>query len=179
MSKLKELTAKQHKKAERTKYAKKLLKGLSPEEYYRYLTNQYEVYYTLELYAKEILKDFPAIKRASKIREDAEELEMQYGFKYYDSLICDSVGEYKNYVSSLDREGLLAHVYVRHFGDMYGGQMIKKKVPGAGKMYDFENVEALKMKVRSMLNDDMAEEANRCFAFATKLFEELDEPNLE
>jgi exonuclease VII small subunit len=57
---------------------------------------------------------------------------------------------------------------------MYGGQMIKKRNPGSGKMYEFENVDELKTAVRAMLNDDMAEEANRCFEFAMQLFEELD-----
>jgi len=42
-------------------------------------------------------------------------------------------------------------------------------------MYDFDNVEELKATVRSMLNDSMAEEANRCFEFAMQLFVELDE----
>ena len=40
--------------------------------------------------------------------------------------------------------------------------------------YDFENVEELKTTVRSMLHDDMAEEANICFQFAMQLFEELE-----
>ncbi len=66
-------------------------------------------------------------------------------------------------------------MYVRHFGDMYGGQMIRKRNPGSGRMYDFDNVEELKTTVREMLHDDMAEEANRCFEFAMELFEELGE----
>lgn len=40
-------------------------------------------------------------------------------------------------------------------------------------MYEFNNVEELKTTVRSMLHDDMADEANRCFEFAMELFEEL------
>jgi heme oxygenase len=52
--------------------------------------------------------------------------------------------------------------------------MIRKRNPGSGTMYDFENVEELKTTVRSMLHDDMAEEANICFQFAMQLFEELE-----
>jgi len=33
-----------------------------------------------------------------------------------------------------DPHKVMAHVYVRHMGDLSGGQMIKKKIPGAGKM---------------------------------------------
>jgi hypothetical protein len=57
---------------------------------------------------------------------------------------------------------------------MYGGQMIKKHNPGSGTMYDFDNVEELKARVRALLTDDMADEANRCFEFAIELFKELD-----
>lgn len=174
MSKLKELTLENHKKAERTAYARKLIKGITPEEYYKYLLNQYEIYFSLEIFAENILKQFPEIKRSAKILEDIQELELEYGFTNSESLICDVVQEYIRHLCKLDDKGLLAHIYVRHFGDMYGGQFIKKKNPGSGKMYDFENVEELKTKVRNLLDDSMAEEANVCFEFAIKLFEELD-----
>jgi heme oxygenase len=84
------------------------------------------------------------------------------------------VRDYERHVINLERNGILAHIYVRHFGDMYGGQMIRKRNPGSGTMYDFDNVDELKTTVRSMLNDDMANEANRCFEFAMQLFEELE-----
>jgi heme oxygenase len=84
------------------------------------------------------------------------------------------VAQYAGHVMALEeKDDLLAHIYVRHFGDMYGGQMIKKRNPGSGKMYEFENVEELKTTVRAMLHDDMADEANLCFEFAMQLFEEL------
>jgi heme oxygenase len=57
---------------------------------------------------------------------------------------------------------------------MYGGQIIKKRNPGSGKMYEFENVEELKVQLRALLHDDMADEARKCFEFAMKLFEQLD-----
>lgn len=179
MSKLKELTLENHAKAERTTYARKLLKGMTPEEYHRYLVNQHEIYMVLEVFAHKIIDDFPEIQRALRIADDIVELEHEYDIKWHPNMICDVVDEYRKHVSKLDRDGLLAHIYVRHFGDMYGGQMIKKRNPGSGTMYDFENVEELKAKVRSMLNDSMADEANKCFEFAIKLFEELDEPFME
>lgn len=179
MSKLKELTLENHAKAERTSYARKLLKGMTPEEYHRYLVNQHEIYMVLEIFAHKIIDEFPEIQRALRIADDIVELEQDYDMKWHPNMLCDVVQEYAKHVSKLDRDGLLAHIYVRHFGDMYGGQMIKKRNPGSGTMYDFENVEELKVKVRSMLNDSMADEANKCFEFAIKLFEELDEPFME
>jgi heme oxygenase len=179
MSRLKELTMEHHAKAERTSYARKLLKGMTPEEYHRYLVNQHEIYMVLEIFAHKIIDEFPEIQRALRIADDIVELEQDYDMNWHPNMLCDVVQEYAKHVSKLDKDGLLAHIYVRHFGDMYGGQMIKKRNPGSGTMYDFENVEELKAKVRSMLNDSMADEANKCFEFAIKLFEELNEPFME
>lgn len=174
MSKLKELTWENHQKAERTEFARKLLKGLPPVDYHRYLLNQFQIYYALETAASEILEEFPNMRRSDKILKDIEELEVTYNLGKDPTMITSTVENYTYYVTTLDNQQLLAHLYVRHFGDMYGGQMIKKRNPGQGKMYDFDDVENLKVNFRGLLTDDMAVEANRCFEFAMKLFEELD-----
>jgi heme oxygenase len=177
MSKLKELTWANHQKAERTNHASKLLRGMTPEEYHRYIYNQYVMYAVLESKAKEhgVLEGIEDICRADAIRVDMEELETAHRIQRNGDLLCQVVADYTDYVMHMeDKEEFLAHIYVRHFGDMYGGQMIKKRNPGSGKMYEFDNVEQLKTTVRSMLTDDMADEANTCFEFAMQLFEELD-----
>ena len=177
MSKLKELTWANHQKAERTNHASKLLRGMTPEEYHRYLYNQYVMYAVLESQATEYggLEGIEDIARAEAIRKDLEELEVAHGIERNGDLLCQVVADYTDYCMHMkDREEFLAHLYVRHFGDMYGGQMIKKRNPGSGKMYEFNDVEKLKTTVRAMLTDDMADEANTCFEFAMQLFEELD-----
>ena len=178
MSKLKELTWENHSKAERTEHARKLLKGMSPEEYHRYIYNQYVQYAVLESRANDlgVLEGIESIARAKAINQDMIELEREHDIQRNVDLLCPVVAAYTGHVMSLEESSdILAHIYVRHFGDMYGGQMIRKRNPGSGKMYDFEDVEELKSTVRSMLNDDMADEANRCFEFAMQLFEELGE----
>jgi hypothetical protein len=40
-------------------------------------------------------------------------------------------------------------------------------------MYEFEDKENLKASLRELLIDDMAPEANICFEYAIRLFEEL------
>lgn len=174
MSKLKELTWEVHQRAERTEFARKLIKGLSPEDYHKYLYNQYMIYSILENAAANLVPELKSINRAEKIYADLRELEKEHAIGTTPALLMPVVRDYERHVINLDREGILAHIYVRHFGDMYGGQMIRKRNPGSGTMYDFDNVEELKATVRSMLNDDMATEANRCFEFAMQLFEELD-----
>lgn len=178
MSKLKELTWDNHSKAERTNHARKLLKGMTPEEYHRYIFNQYVMYSALETRAGQtrVIEGIEGIQRAEAIKNDLQELEQEYDIQRDPDLLCPVVGEYVAYVMKMaETNDLLAHIYVRHFGDMYGGQMIAKRNPGSGKMYEFEDVDALKTTVRSMLNDDMADEANRCFEFAMQLFEELED----
>jgi heme oxygenase len=171
---LKELTWEVHQRAERTDFARKLIKGLSPKEYHRYLYNQYMIYSVLESAAQKIYPELKDIYRAERIYDDLRELEKDYEIEHAYNLLMPVVRDYEKHVINLDPNGLLAHIYVRHFGDMYGGQMIKKRNPGSGKMYDFNNVEELKIKIRSMLSDDMADEANRCFEFAIQLFTELE-----
>lgn len=176
MSKLKELTWENHQKAERTEHARKLLKGMSPEEYHRYLYNQYVQYAALESIAKTegVLDGIEGIARAANILADITELEEEHDIQRNVDLLCPTVGNYVAHVMGLEEsDDILAHLYVRHFGDMYGGQMIRKRNPGSGKMYDFEDVEQLKSTVRAKLNDEMADEANLCFEFAMQLFEEL------
>ena len=178
MSKLKELTWANHSKAERTEHARKLLKGMTPEEYHRSIFKQDVMYSALETRAGQtrVLEGIENIQRAEAIKQDLEELELAHGLERNPDLLCPVVGEYVPYVMKMtDADDILAHIYVRHFGDMYGGQMIAKRNPGSGKMYEFEDVDALKVTVRSMLNDDMADEANRCFEFAMQLFEELED----
>ena len=177
MSKLKELTWENHSKAERTEHARKLLKGMTPEEYHRYIYNQYVMYAVLESKAREygVLKDIEDVCRADAIRADMEEIESKFDIQRNGDLLCQVVADYTEYVLHMrDKDEFLAHIYVRHFGDMYGGQMIKKRNPGSGKMYEFNDVEQLKTTVRKMLHDDMADEANICFQFAMQLFEELE-----
>ena len=70
----------------------------------------------------------------------------------------------------------MAHIYVRHMGDLSGGQMIAKRVPGAGKMYQFgDEPEKIKEAIRSKLDDSMADEAKVCFDFAKRFFDEMME----
>jgi heme oxygenase len=71
-------------------------------------------------------------------------------------------------------------VYVLHMGDLSGGQMIARKAPGEGRMYQFDTDKpALKESIRTKINDDMAEEAKYCFTASTNLFKELMELDIE
>jgi len=176
---LRELTNEKHKRAERSKLVHRMLKGaMTEKQYYEYLSNQLMAYYILESYAdyKKLFDGIESIKRTTNISNDLRELEQKHGFETI--MITDATKRYIDYIQdiSADPDKLLAHIYVRHMGDLSGGQIIKRYVPGSGTYYDFsEDVNVLKEKLRSKLNDLMAEEANKCFDMIYEMFEELEE----
>lgn len=179
MSNLKELTKEVHREAENTLFAQKLANGnISVIEYYIYLLNQSEIYQNLERRVDTFGMD--DIRRTGSIIADINELRSSYNLTdpslqdWNRDWLCEVVEEYTEHLTTLDQLGLCAHLYVRHFGDMYGGQIIKKHVPGSGSMYDFRNARVLKEKVRDRLDDTMSDEAVKCFRFAIKLFRQLD-----
>jgi heme oxygenase len=183
---LKDLTMENHRKAERSAFAKILMSGnISPGLYYRYLTNQFYMYVSLEQALRELdfHQDLHSVFRAEKMREDLQELEEEHGFVYNPVILTGSTIKYISYVNELVQQknlnALVAHMYVRHFGDMYGGAMISKKIPGSGKMYQFENKEQLKEDLRKLLDDSMGDEANVCFNYAVSLFQELADGRLD
>lgn len=178
-NKLKELTWAHHQSAERRAFARELMGGkIDPQLYHKFLTCQYMNYAVLEKHTK-IPANLSPIKRAPRIFQDIRELESNYGFEP-DGKFPPSVDEYAAHITALaekeDNQSLLAHMYVRHFGELHGGQMIKKKIPGKGLMYEFEgDTKVLIEEFRKLLSDDMADEAKICFDFASKLFDELSE----
>ena len=173
---LKELTHEQHRRAETRPFVKVLFKGdVHPKLYATYLKNQHLTYEVLEVCAMPhgLLNSFPEIRRAPAILEDFLEL---WGDDTAHPKIMPVVDEYIKYILSIkdDPKKLMAHIYVRHMGDLSGGQMIAKRVPGAGKYYQFgDDPEKIKNAIRAELDDSLADEAKVCFDFAAKLFEQL------
>lgn len=178
MNNLKELTHEQHKNAERSLFVKKLLKKeITPYQYYVYLSNQFSMYTVLETCAVDagVLQGIDEIKRGTAIAKDLKELEKEYEFEI--PIYLKSTTDYTRYIYSIceEPEKLLAHIYVRHMGDLSGGQIIKRFVPGSGNHYQFEtDVTVLKEKVRSKLHDGLADEAKVCFDMIKKFMEELE-----
>ena len=181
MSNLKELTWEHHKNAERQAFVKEMFAKepqISKERYATYLFNQHPQYDLLEAMAMihGIFDGAPALRRAPSIMLDFEEL-WEGGDKNR-PLLCPVVGEYIEHLKSIkdDRDKLMAHVYVRHMGDLSGGQMIASRVPGRGRFYKFkQDHDFLKQHIRSQLDDSMADEAKIVFEFATKLFQQMME----
>lgn len=175
MSNLKELTWSHHQNAERQAFVKELMSGdITSERYADYLYNQYLMYRELENAAEAhgLFEDLEAVKRTQAILDDFNEIWIALTPPAPKPVTI----EYMDHIKSIsnDKDKLMAHLYVRHMGDLSGGQMIAKRVPGSKKFYQFsEDVPALKEKIRSKLDDSMADEAKICFDFAAKLFEQM------
>lgn len=174
MSNLKELTWEHHKNAERQAFVKELMSGtISKERYATFLFNLHPQYNLLEVFA--MVHGLIDLRRAPAIHEDYQELWTDTNNQ---PPLLPVVKSYMDHIVSIqnDADKLMAHLYVRHMGDLSGGQMISKKVPGAGRLYKFdEPVDVLKEKIRARLNDTMANEAKIAFDFATEMFKQMDD----
>ena len=170
---LRALTQRMHEMAETQPFARELLGGtVSKKKYATYLFNQHPQYNLLETFG--MLYGLVDVRVAPRIHDDYQELWEE--FQPHQPPLLPVVKEYMDHLMTIknDPDKLMAHIYVRHMGDLSGGQMIARKVPGSATMYKFdEDVKIIKERIRSKLNDSMADEANVCFEFAAKLFEQM------
>jgi heme oxygenase len=185
---LKELTKDVHTAAERQEFVKVLMSGkINPKFYATYLWNQWKKYEKLEelldlhgVWADdEKLFD---IRNTQCIIDDFRELWTEEELIKSQPITLPSTMHYLDHLHEIrnDKKRLMSHLYTLHMGDMSGGQMIARKVPGEGRMYKFPgDVDKLKDNLRSYTTDDMADEARYVFESATKLFQELMEVNIE
>ena len=175
---LKDITADLHHEAEKTKFAKLLLSGkIEKADYKNYLYNLLAIYDPIEWYCSRqgMLKNMPDLPRLKAIYADF--LEIDDGSYCY---LTPATLEYQAYLHKLGNDPerkaqVKAHLYCRHMGDLFGGQIIKKQVAhiSSGKFYEFENADAMKMAIRAELTDDLGDEARVAFEFAIKMMKDL------
>jgi heme oxygenase len=173
---LKDLTHQSHKNAETQPFVKILFSGkINPKLYAVYLYNQHKQYDLLEALAMMhgLMSDYPAIRRAPNIFEDYLELWEDIDNPPQDLPVVKSYHAHLMNIKD-DPKKLLAHLYVRHFGDLSGGQMLAKRVPGSGKYYQFDgDTDQIKTILRQRLDDSLADEAKICFQFAADMFKDM------
>ena len=179
-----ELTWEYHKNAERQAFVSQLLSGTIDEKLYAtFLYNQLKCYSKLEQYALEssLFLDTRNLPRAEHIFYDYRALWGDIGNPPVET---ESTKAYVKHLDTIrgENEKLYAHIYVRHLGDLSGGQMIKRKTPGPNRYYIFKHNEAkeykriVKERIESYLNVyeiNVLPEAIFCFESATKLFKEM------
>jgi heme oxygenase (biliverdin-producing, ferredoxin) len=179
MSVLREHTNEKHRAAEDTPFVQYMLHGnITPDDYAVYLQQFHGIYDAIEHHAEVngLLTDLPDIKRADRMKLDIEEL----GYPVLpEEELLPTVQRWCQHIRDLSesdrKDQIFAHVYVRHMGDMYGGKVIAKRVPGAGKCYEFEDRPGLIKKFDSKLNMGLLAEALVAFDLAIDVFTELQQ----
>lgn len=177
---LKEATKEKHQQAEQTPFMRLLFKQQLPYDSWKDFTYQKSlIYNAIEGVADSLglLQDLPDIKRAQYLYKDYMDMtggEVKHPYR----LVAI---DYYKYITSIypNADRIMAHLYVWHMGDLFGGQMIKKIVPGPHAALTFENSETLKNTIRSKLKDTMANEANIAFDWAIKILNDYDINSLE
>jgi heme oxygenase len=162
---LKEATAELHSKAEKMEFNQRMFRGeLSNDEYLNYLNST--ILYFQEIEGRNL--PHPNLNRLDAIHNDITELG-GYTFK-----ISKPTTDYVLYLGDLNQNQLNAHIYLNYLAIMFGGQMMKSKVPGSGKMYEFEgDMRELIGSVRAIQNDEMADEVNKGFQYIINILDEL------
>ena len=161
---LREATAELHSKAEKMMFNQRMFKGeLSNDEYLNYLIQQSYIFQDIE--GRKL--PHPNLNRLDTIHNDISELG-GYTFK-----ISKPTTDYVVYLGDLNQTQLNAHIYLNYLALAYGGQMIKSKVPGSGRMYDFDNMQECVGSIRAIQNDEMADEVNKGFQYIINILDEL------
>ena len=165
---LKEAIAEKHSLAEKMTFNQRMFNGeISKEEYILYLCQQLAIFDAIEIHEL----PHPALDRAGKVFEDIKEL---MGEGQIQITPLGSTNEYRKYLNTLTKEEQLPHVYLNYLAIMFGGQMMKSKIPGSGKMYEFEgDMMELIGSVRAIQTDEMADEVNKGFQYIINILDEL------
>lgn len=179
MSILKEKTAEIHALAESQPFIKTIFAGnVDKNKYTSYVFQLTHLYSMLETLGDVhgIFDDMLDLKRTSASLKDYAEL---MGEEIRDDKLNLSTANYLKYLNRpdviTDYNKILAHIYVRHMGDLFGGQMLAKILPGNNHMYKFENIPALIKAVRSKLTDDLADEAITAFKFNIEMIKDYND----
>jgi hypothetical protein len=175
MSVLREVTYEKHMAVEHLPFTQYLLGGTITEpDYVVYLAEMLAIYQHLERLAIQagLFKGMEELPRSQHMQEDLAELAPDYRAE-----LLPSTQAYLAYLDQLaqsDRsDQLFAHVYVRHMGDLYGGKLIARGVPGTGRWYQFENRGDLAKKFNERITIDLADEAIVAFDNYNNIFQDL------
>ena len=137
----------------------------------------FHVYGLMEILASkhDIFNGMEDLKRSILAQQDWTELCADLATTVFK--IRPSTLTYLQYLDSIqdDPKKLLAHVYVRHMGDLFGGQQLAKLTPGNGHLYKFEDIPSLVRAVRSKLDISLADEAIIAFKHNIEMVKEYND----
>jgi len=165
---LKEAIKEKHTQAERMPFNIRMMSGgIDGVEYLTYLYQQFSIFNTIERYTL----PHQALYRGPSVLFDIQSL---YGGGNLDMVILKNTKEYTDYLETLSEEETLPHIYLNYLALAFGGQMVKERVPGAGKMYEFEgDMKEIIGTIRAVQRDEWADEVNKGLDYIINIFEDL------
>jgi heme oxygenase len=172
---LKEAIAEKHSLAEKMTFNQRMFNGeISKEEYVLYLSQQLAIFDSIERFPL----PHTSLNRLDSIVNDLRELYIDIkGLSEEFTLEIVpliSTNQYRKYLNTLTQEELLPHVYLNYLALMFGGQMMKSKVPGSGKMYEFDgDMREIAGSIRAIQKDEWADEANKALDYNITILDEL------
>jgi heme oxygenase len=175
MSVLREITHEKHRAVEELPFIQYLLHGnITEADYVTYLAEMLAIYQHLENLATQagLFEGLEELPRSQRMLEDLNELAPGHLIDPTNSTL-----QYLEYLSGLynspHRDQLFAHVYVRHMGDLYGGKLIARRVPGGGRWYEFDNRADVSKRFGQRVTLDLANEALTAFDHYSNIFQDL------
>lgn len=171
MLQLKDAISEKHSLAEKMPFNQRMFNGeLSKEEYILYLSQQLAIFDAIERHEL----PHPSLNRARLVYADIKELMELKDGESLDIKPLVATNEYRKYLNTLTQEELLPHVYLNYLAIMFGGQMMKSKVPGSGKMYEFDgDMREIVGSIRAIQKDEWADEANKALDYNINILDEL------
>jgi heme oxygenase len=168
---LKDAISEKHSLAEKMTFNQRMFNGeLSKEEYTLYLCQQLAIFDSIERYEL----PHPSLYRAKLVYSDIKELMELKDGETLDIKPLIATNEYRKYLNTLSKEEILPHVYLNYLALMFGGQMMKAKTPGSGRMYEFEgDVREIAGSIRAIQKDEWADEANKALDYNINILDEL------
>lgn len=164
MNSLREATAENHCLAENTELVKLIFaRQVSVEQYSNLLINQLIYYSAIEQHG---LVDTD-MSRIIPIVADIQELARTT------FIVSPLSYDYADYISTLTPQQCWAHIYVHYLGDMMGGQMLKRLVPGQGRRFEFKEQAQSISTIRMNVSIADAAEANQAFEWTIRIYDDL------
>lgn len=175
---IRQYTAEKHRQAEATDFMRAVFAGkLAPELWCDFCFQKTLFYNTIETAARSLglLDSLPGIERTHKLYQDYLLLATT------DNRYNRATMAYQRYLISISRDAtkILAHLYVWHMGDLHGGQMISRILPGKHTSLEFANAPELIAKIKSLITADVIPEILVAFDWAIEILNEYRISNLE
>ena len=170
---LKQAIAEKHSIAEKKPFNQKMFRGeLSAVEYIIYLSQIQPIFNHIERFPlphPDLAREERAMVDISELRNYPENL------RNYAVKPLSVAYDYMQYLLTLTQEQMLPHVYINYLALCFGGQMMKDKVPGQGRIYHFDNMQECIASIRALQKDEWADEANIALDYNIAILDELQE----